>query len=120
MGQTGANSRRRQSRLQPNPSKHGILSDAPVVLEIGEVYKDWERHRVGTIGSLDAEGHIEIVLAERIANLFWRIKHLERYERPVPLLHRPPRAAESLSHLAPPPPRPTRRPSAIISGDGHH
>jgi hypothetical protein len=80
----------RQSRLQPNASKHAILSDAPVVLEIGEVYKEWERHRVGTIASLHAEGHIEIVLAERIANLFWRIKRLERYEKPVPLLHRPP------------------------------
>jgi hypothetical protein len=80
----------RQSRPQPNASKHDILSDAPVGLETARSTKSGERHRVGTIGSLDAEGHIEIVLAERIANLFWRIKRLERYERPVPLRHRPP------------------------------
>ena len=80
MPSTGPNSRRGKAVSNRNSSKHGILSDAPVVVEIGEDYNEWERHRVGTIESLGAEGHIEIVLAERIANLLWRLKRLERYE----------------------------------------
>jgi hypothetical protein len=80
MPSTGPTSRRGKAVSNRNSSKHGILSDAPVVVEIGEDYNEWERHRMGTIESLGAEGHIELVLAERIANLFWRIKRLERYE----------------------------------------
>jgi hypothetical protein len=80
MPSTGPTSRRGKAVSLRNSWKHGIRSDAPVVLDIGEDPREWERHRVGTIESLNAEGHIEIVIAERIANLFWRLKRLERYE----------------------------------------
>jgi hypothetical protein len=79
MPKTGPKSPRGKAISRRNSWKHGILSDSPVVLGI-EDPREWERHRVGTIESLNAEGHIEIVLAERIANLFWRLKRLERYE----------------------------------------
>ena len=79
MSTTGPKSQSGKAVSSRNASKHGILSDAPVVLGLEDPC-EWERHRVGTIESLNAEGHIEIVIAERIANLFWRLKRLERYE----------------------------------------
>ncbi len=80
MPSTGPKSRRGKTVSRRNSWKHGIKSDAPVVVEINEDPREWERHRVATIESLEAEGHIEILFAERIANLFWRLKRLERYE----------------------------------------
>jgi hypothetical protein len=80
MPTTGPKSQSGKAVSSRNASKHGILSDAPVVVLINEDPREWERHRVATIESLDAEGHIEILIAERIANLFWRLKRLERYE----------------------------------------
>jgi len=70
MPTTGPRSQSGKAVSKRNASKHGILSDAPVVVLIDEDPREWERHRVGTIESLNAEGHIEIVIAERIANLF--------------------------------------------------
>ena len=80
MAQSGTRSRRGTAVSRRKSWKHGIKSDAPVVVEINEDPREWERHRVATIDSLGAEGHVEILLAERIANLFWRLKRLERYE----------------------------------------
>ncbi len=79
MPKPGPNTARGKAISRRNSWKHGIKSDAPVVVGL-EDPREWERHRVGTIESLNAEGHIEIVIAERIANLFWRLKRLERYE----------------------------------------
>ncbi len=80
MPQTGPKTPHGKAAVSRNAEKHGILSDAPVVLQIGEDYDEWERHRVAMIDSLEPENHLEIVLVERIANLVWRIKRLERYE----------------------------------------
>ncbi|HEY8765756.1 MAG TPA: hypothetical protein VIP09_00605 [Dehalococcoidia bacterium] len=104
MPQTGPKSHRGKAVSNRNSSKHGILSDAPVVVEIGEDYNEWERHRVGTIESLGAEGHIEIVLAERIANLLWRLKRLERYETEMIS-----RGSIAFQTLCLPSPQPARR-----------
>jgi hypothetical protein len=80
MPKAGPKSPRGKAVSRRNSWKHGIKSDAPVVVEINEDPREWERHRVATIESFEAEGHIEILFAERIANLFWRLKRLERYE----------------------------------------
>jgi hypothetical protein len=62
--------------------QHGIRSPAPVVLGI-ERAEDWEEHRDGVLESLSPEGHLETVLAERVALLCWRLNRVTRYETEV-------------------------------------
>src|SRR5215211_7320935 len=62
-----------------NATQHGILSPAPVVPGV-EKREDWEEHRSGILESLQPQGHLELVLAERAALLSWRLHHVTRYE----------------------------------------
>jgi hypothetical protein len=62
-----------------NATRHGIRSPAPVVPGIERV-EDWEEHREGVLESLSPEGHLEEVLAERVALLAWRLHRVTRYE----------------------------------------
>jgi hypothetical protein len=45
-----------------------------------EKHEDWEEHRDGILESLSPEGHLELVLAERVALLSWRLHRVIRYE----------------------------------------
>src|SRR5215211_5104869 len=63
-----------------NATRHGIRSPAPVVPGL-EKAEDWEAHRDGVLESLSPEGHLELVLAERVALLSWRLHRVTRYER---------------------------------------
>jgi hypothetical protein len=45
-----------------------------------EKKEDWEEHRDGILESLQPEGHLEEVLAERVALLSWRLHRVTRYE----------------------------------------
>ena len=51
-----------------NATRYGIRSPAPVVPGL-EKAEDWEEHRDGVLESLSPEGHLENVLAERLALL---------------------------------------------------
>jgi hypothetical protein len=51
-----------------NATQHGIRSAAPVVPGIMRKV-DWEEHRDGILGSLQPEGHLELVSVERVALL---------------------------------------------------
>src|SRR5215204_3579140 len=62
-----------------NATQHGIRSPAPVVPGL-EKAEDWEEHRDGVRESLSPEGHLELVLAERVALLSWRLHRVTRYE----------------------------------------
>jgi len=62
-----------------NATRHGIRSPAPVIPGVEKV-EDWEEHRVGILESLSPEGHLEEVLAERVALLSWRLNRVTRYE----------------------------------------
>jgi hypothetical protein len=62
-----------------NAVQHGIRSPAPVVPGV-EKKEDWEEHRHGILESLSPEGHLEFVLAERVALLSWRLNRVTRYE----------------------------------------
>jgi hypothetical protein len=62
-----------------NATRHGIRSPAPVVPGV-EKKEDWELHLAGTLESLSPEGHLETVLAERVALLNWRLHRVTRYE----------------------------------------
>jgi hypothetical protein len=62
-----------------NATRHGIRSPAPVVPGVEKV-EHWEEHRAGILESLSPEGHLELVLAERVALLSWRLHRVTRYE----------------------------------------
>jgi hypothetical protein len=62
-----------------NATRHGMLSPAPVVPGL-EKSEDWQEHREGVLESLSPEGHLELVLAERLALLSWRLHRVTRYE----------------------------------------
>jgi hypothetical protein len=62
-----------------NATRHGIRSPAPVVPGV-EKAEDWEEHRDGVLESLQPEGHLERVLAERVALLSWRLHRVTRFE----------------------------------------
>src|ERR671916_2599632 len=63
-----------------NAPRHGIRSPAPVIPGL-EKAEDWEEHRDGVLESLSPEGHLELVLAERVALLSWRLHRVTRYEQ---------------------------------------
>jgi len=58
---------------------HGITSNAPVIPHM-EDEAEWRRHLDGICASLAPEGHLEHALAERVANLLWRLHRVTRYE----------------------------------------
>jgi hypothetical protein len=62
-----------------NATRHGIRSPAPVVPGVEKV-GDWEEYRDGMLESLQPDGHLEVVLAERVALLSWRLHRVTRYE----------------------------------------
>jgi hypothetical protein len=62
-----------------NATQHGIRSPAPVVPGV-EKEEDWHEHRDGVVESVQPEGHLELVLAERVALLSWRLHRVTRYE----------------------------------------
>jgi hypothetical protein len=62
-----------------NATRHGIHSHAPVVPGV-EKTEDWENHRDGILRSLQPEGYLEEILAERVALLPWRLNRVTRYE----------------------------------------
>jgi hypothetical protein len=62
-----------------NAIRHGIRSPAPVVPGM-EKQEDWEQHRDGVLENISPEGHLEFVLAERVALLSWRLHRVTRYE----------------------------------------
>jgi hypothetical protein len=62
-----------------NATRHGIRSPAPVVPGV-EKKENWELHLAGTLESLSPEGHLELVLAERVALLSWRLHRVVRFE----------------------------------------
>jgi hypothetical protein len=62
-----------------NATRHGIRSPAPVVPGV-EKAEDWEEHRDGVLESLSPEGHLELVLAARVALLSWRLNRVTRFE----------------------------------------
>src|ERR687898_1102296 len=63
-----------------NATRHGIRSPSPVIPGL-EKAEDWESHRDGVLESLSPEGQLELVLAERVALLSWRLNRVTRYER---------------------------------------
>jgi hypothetical protein len=79
MSKGGPATREGKEVVKWNATQHGIRSPAPVVPGV-EKAEDWEAHRDGVLESLYPEGHLEEVLAERVALLTWRLHRVTRYE----------------------------------------
>jgi hypothetical protein len=75
----GPNTQEGKEVARWNATRHGIRSPAPVVPRV-ETKEDWEEHREGVLESVSPVGHLEFVLAERVALLLWRLHRVIRYE----------------------------------------
>jgi len=62
-----------------NAITHGIFAKAHVLPGV-ERAEDWEVHRAGMLASLEPADYLEIVLAERAADLSWKLQRFRRYE----------------------------------------
>jgi hypothetical protein len=77
---TGPKTETGKAIVRVNAVKHGGLATTQVLPEI-ERQDDWDQHLAGTLASLTPVGHLETVMAERIALLLWRLHRVARYER---------------------------------------
>ena len=71
-----------KAKVSRNAIKHGIMSKSPVIPGMEEE-EEWQAHRAAAVESLEPDGHLETVLAERIAFLFCRFLRVVRYETAV-------------------------------------
>jgi hypothetical protein len=79
---TGPTTEEGKAMVRLNALRHGITAESAVIPYV-EQAEDWEAHREGVIESLVPVGHLETVLAERVAMLLWRLGRANRYEREV-------------------------------------
>src|SRR5438067_2271711 len=79
---TGPKTDQGKAIVRLNAHRHGTLATTPVVPRL-ERADEWERHLGATLESLRPEGHLETVLAQRVASLLWRLGRVARYEREV-------------------------------------
>lgn len=77
---TGPKTEAGKAAVRHNAVKHGAMASA-VVIPFLENDADWEAHRQGTLESPNPQGHLETVLAERVAMLFWQRGRATRFER---------------------------------------
>lgn len=77
---TGPKSPQGKARVRLNAVRHGLCTTVPVLPGLERV-REWETHRVGVLESLAPVGHLETVLAERVALLLWRLNRVAAYER---------------------------------------
>jgi hypothetical protein len=76
---TGPKSDEGKGIVAGNAVRHGLLSWRPVLPGV-EKEEDWREHLARTLESLAPAGHMETVLAERLALLLWRLDRVARFE----------------------------------------
>jgi hypothetical protein len=79
-----------------NAVRHGAFSALPVIPGV-ERPEDWEAHHTGIVQHLAPVGLLETRLAERVAQLLWRLDRVIRYETAVIAVGR----EEATDELAP-------------------
>jgi hypothetical protein len=62
-----------------NATRHGIMAMVPVIPGM-EQEEEWEAHRADIVDNLSPVGHLEELLADRIALQLWRLRRVARYE----------------------------------------
>ena len=76
MSKRGPKTEEGRNAVRLNAWKHGINSEVMAVPNF-EDPAEWEAHHHETIESLHVEGHLEHLLAERIAICLWKLRRLE-------------------------------------------
>jgi hypothetical protein len=79
----GPKSKAGKAAVSRNPLKHGIMSPHPVIIEGIETEAAWQRFRDGIVEAWAPEDPLEEDLAESIALLRWRLKHVTHYETAI-------------------------------------
>jgi hypothetical protein len=71
-----------KAKVAQNAVKHGMTAASPVILGL-EREEDWQDFCDGVLADLAPEGRIEVVLAQRVAQLLWRLQRVTNYETGV-------------------------------------
>ena len=79
MPQTGPRTQRGKAASSRNAFKHGIQAGGVVIHGI-EKYEEWEALRDGIVESLQPDGVLENMLAERVALCLWKLRRLDRWQ----------------------------------------
>jgi hypothetical protein len=79
---TGPRTPAGKAAVARNALKHGAYAALPVIPGV-EREEDWQAHRDGILDSLAPVGLLETRLAERAAQLLWRLERVARYETAV-------------------------------------
>src|SRR5438477_1432296 len=79
LASTGPTSGDGKAIVAGNAVRHGLLSWKPVVAEF-ESEQEWNAHHEQTLLDLRPVGHLETLLAERVALLSWRLGRVARFE----------------------------------------
>jgi len=73
---TGPRTAEGKAAVAQNAVKHGLSARLDVIK--GEDQAEFDRHREAMLGELAPVGAMEAMLAERVVNLSWRLKRVER------------------------------------------
>ena len=68
--------------IAQNAVQHGLTAVSPVIAGM-ERKEDWRDFRDGVLADLAPEGCVEVALARRVAQLFWRLRRVTNYETGV-------------------------------------
>jgi len=79
---TGPKSVSGKARSSRNALKHGLTSEAPIILGL-ESPKEWKRHRDRLFKSIAPFDYVQEMLTVQLANTWWRLARVSRYEAAV-------------------------------------
>jgi hypothetical protein len=79
MAKRGPNTEAGKQIVSLNAVRHGLRSDAPVIPGI-ESEEEWAIYRDAIVDDWAPEGAMEVILANRVATLFWRLQRVVRQE----------------------------------------
>ena len=75
---TGPKTIEGKAAVAKNALKHGLFTNEAVIA--GESLEDYNTLRADTLEELSPVGNMEMILAERIVSLTWRLKRVERFQ----------------------------------------